>query len=277
MKRKIINFFLAVYAIYVKEMKLWLRYPTWILTFIALPYMITGLFSGVGYVIGGANAVQNFMENTGTSNFFLFSLIGSSLFLISTIIMEDVGNSIRSEQLRGTLELHYLTPTSKALIWTAHILPHGTISLITIAGTLIPALALTEGVNLASIVETFFILAVALVPLFGISLIIAALTVRFKEPWAVVQVIRALISVASGFFYPIYILPEWLQMLSLALPTAHAVELIRAVLIYSKEFVLLDYRFGLLLALSLAYFVAGLRIFSRWEDHARKTGDLSKY
>jgi len=277
MKRRIANLLLAVYAVYVKEMKLWLRYPTWILTFIALPYMVTGLFSGVGYVIGGANAVQNFMENTGTSNFFLFSLVGSSLFMISTIIMEDVGNSIRSEQLRGTFELHYLTPTSTALIWTAHILPHSTISLITIAGTLIPVLALTEGLNPLSIAETFFILAVALVPLFGISLIIAALTVRFKEPWAVVQVIRALVSVASGFFYPIYILPEWLQMLSLALPTAHAVELIRAILVYMREFILSDYRFSLLVVLSLAYLIVGLKVFGRWEDHARKTGNLSKY
>ena len=277
MKKKIVNFLLGVYAVYVKEMKLWLRYPTWILTFIAMPYMVTGLFSGIGYVIGGANAIKNFMENTGTSEFFLFSLVGSSLFMISTIIMEDVGSSIRSEQLRGTFELHYLTPMSTALIWTAHILPHGTISLITIAGTLIPALVFSENLSLLGIVETFFILILALIPLFGISLVIAALTVRFKEPWAVVQVIRAFISVASGFFYPIYVLPRWLQLFSLILPTTQAVELIRSILVYTRHLTLTDYRFSLLLILSLIYFIIGFRVFGRWEDYARKKGELSKY
>lgn len=269
---------LIVRAIYIKEMKIWLRYPSWIFTFIALPYMISGLFYGIGYSIAGPNSVKNFTSNTGVSNPFLYYLLGSLVFMMTTLISEDIGSSIRQEQLNGTFELHYLSPSNKALIWSSYIFPHGTISLLMMLASALPPLIYRFGYqSLFSMLIGLLILFIGIIPVFGIGLIMASLTVKFKEPWAIINVIRTIITVCSGFYYPLTILPYWLQFISQFIPTSHVTTLLREVLLFNRRLIFSDIRLALLLFLSLLYFVLGYGFFVRWERNARKSGELSKY
>jgi len=269
---------LVIRAVYIKEMKIWLRYPSWIFTFMALPYMISGLFFGIGYSISGPNAIKNFQRNTGIDDPFLYYLLGSLIFMMASLISEDIGSSIRQEQLNGTFELHYLSPSNKALLWSSYIFPHGTISLLMMLASALPPLIYKFGFeSIFSIIAGLFILFIGIIPLFGIGLIIASLTVKFKEPWAVVNVIRLLITVCSGFYYPLTILPYWLQVISNIIPTSHVIILLREILLLNRRYVFSDPRMGLLLFLSLIYFALGYVFFVRWEKNARKSGELSKY
>lgn len=280
MKRKsqINKSLLIIRAIYVKEMKIWLRYPSWIFTFIALPYMISGLFYGIGYSIAGPSATKNFASNTGIDDPFLYYLLGSLVFMMTTLICEDIGSSIRMEQMRGTFELHYLSPSNKALIWSSYILPHGTISLLTMFISALPPLIYRFGFqSIISLIIGLLILFIGIIPVFGIGLIMAALTVKYKEPWAVINVVRTIITVCSGFYYPLTILPYWLQLVSQFIPTSHITMLLREVLLANRRLIFSDYRFTLLLFLSLIYFVLGYGFFVRWERNARRSGELSKY
>ncbi len=276
--RKVKEYLLVARAIYIKEMLLWIRYPSWIFTFIALPYTIAGLFYGVGYGIAGPGAAKNFAEKTGVENPFLYYLLGTVVFLMTSMIVNDVGMSIRNEQLNGTFEMQYLTPAGKLFLWSSYILPHATISLMVTAASTIPPLTLgLRGVDLFSAVIGVVALFLGLIPLFGIGFAIAALTVRFKEPWAVTNALQAAISLLSGFYYPLAVLPEWLRLAAQFIPTTHAVSLLRDALLLNKRLILGDYRLAVLVALSLVYPVLGASFYKRWEMHARRTGELSKY
>ena len=268
---------LVIYAVYVKEMKIWLRYPTWILVIIALPYMLSGFFYVIGMALGGPVATRNFAEKTGTPNALLYYVVGSAMFLIAALVIDSIGRSIRQEQYRGTFEIHYSMPISRVVLWSSHILPQGTVMFVTLGISLIPALMLSGLPNPISAFIGVLILTISMIPLFGIGLIVAALTVRFKEPWAVTNILKAVISVVSGFYYPLYVLPAWLRVLAGYLPTTHAITLIRDLLIFNREFLASDPRVIALVVLSSIYFLTGLSVFKRWESRARKTGELSKY
>jgi len=272
------NNLLVIYAVYIKEMKIWLRYPSWIFVFITLPYTLTGLFYGVGYAIAGNRAFDNFVKNTGARNPVLYYLLGSTVLLLSVIIIEDMGASIRSEQLRGTFELHYLSPANKLLLWSSYVLPHGTVSFIVIAATLAPPLIWeTRTLDIVSVLWTIVLLFIGMLPLYGIGLITASLTIRFKEPWAIINIIKAFISVCSGFLYPLTVLPHWLQLVSKTIPTSYLAVLLRDILIFDRKLLLEDIRLTALVITSLLYLALGFGIYLRWENYARKTGDLSKY
>jgi len=276
--RALRNNLLVVYAVYVKEMKIWLRYPSWIFVFITLPYTLTGLFYGVGYAIAGGKAFDNFAQNTGVRDPLLYYLLGSMILLVAMIIMEDMGASIRSEQMRGTFELHYLSPANKLLLWTSYVLPHGTISFIVMAITLTPPLLWeAKSLDILSALWTIALLFIGMLPLYGIGLITASLTIRFKEPWSIVNIVKAFISVCSGFLYPLTILPEWLQVVSKTIPTSYLIDLLRDVLLFNKKIMLEDFRLSALILTSLFYLALGFGVYLRWENYARKTGDLSKY
>ena len=52
-----------------------------------------------------------FMETTGASDFIGYIVIGTTVWMWQNIVLWDVGFSLRNEQLRGTLESNWLSPT----------------------------------------------------------------------------------------------------------------------------------------------------------------------
>jgi len=268
----------AALGVYVKEMKIWLRYPTWIFAFIALPYMLSGLFNGIGYSIAGPRAVENFARNTGVSNPFLFYTLGTALLLATEVLLQDVAYSIRSEQLLGTFELHYLAPAPTWLIWILYLFPHSTIMVVVLLATTLPVLAFS-GV-LSSPIDFLYacsVLALGMLPLLGIALALAALVVRYKEPGAVVSLVQSVVILLSGYFYPLTVFPAWVSALSQVLPTTHVISILRSLLLAGEGVSPLDRRLLTLLALAVAYPVIGLYSYRRWESEARRRGELSKY
>ena len=265
-------------GVYVKEMRIWFRYPSWLLTFAALPYMVSGLFNGVGYSIAGPKAFENFAKNTGVSNPFLFYTLGTALLIASQLILQDTASSIRSEQLMGTFELHYLTPTPTYIIWLLHIFPHFTVTMMVLLAATLPILAYSGAIiSPLDLLYASIVLLLGMLPLLGISLVLASLVVRYKEPWALINVVQSIISLLSGYFYPLTVFPEWVRILAQVVPTSHVVEILREVFLFNRGIALSDSRILLLLTLLLVYPIVGLMFYMRWERIARRRGELSKY
>ncbi len=106
----------------------------------------------------------------------------------------------------------------------------------------------------------------------AIGLIANGLVLRFglgaeEIGWAVVFLIGPL----SGAYYPIAVLPQWLQFPALALPTAWTFEAMRAALIDGQA------RWDLLgrsLAIAVAYLGLGAVVFRRLVEAGRRRGLL---
>jgi len=266
-----------VKAIVYRELRLWLRYPTWIFTFLAFPYVISGLFYLIGLAIGGKSAITNFQVRTGSENVMLYNLIGSGVLLIAILVVEDVGQTIRREQLLGTLEAVFVTPAKRTVLLYAAPIPHVLIASLMFLGSVSPAVFVTTKVNPLDMVLALFFLLIGLIPLVGLGFIVASLVVKFKEPWPLVGVLNSLISSVSGVAYPLTLLPKWLRIVSYAFPTSHAITLIREALIYHSSLANYWLNLSILSFMFALYPLAGYLLYKRFEREAMKSGGFATH
>ena len=92
-------------AIFRKQVRHLIRYPGEMVFLFIIPYFLTGILVAMGVSVGGENAFGNFAAQTGsTLNPVVFLMIGSGVWMISWIILEGIGTSLRDEQMKGTLE-----------------------------------------------------------------------------------------------------------------------------------------------------------------------------
>ena len=276
--RELQNNLLVVWAVFVRDITFWLRYPSWIFTFIALPYTFSGLFYGMGYALAGPSSLKNFASKTGTENAFLYYTIGCFILLFTELVLGEVSASIRSEQLRGTFEINYVTPTNKLVLWSAPVIPHGLMSSgIMIASTL-PVVIIEAGkLDPVNFFIAVMVLFLGILPLLGLGMVMAALTMRFKEPWAVINMVRVILYLLSGIYYPLTVLPEYLRYMAVVVPPNYMVDILRDLLIFQRKVILSDYRILALFILSSIYLILGFSLYRRWEQNARRTGEISKY
>ena len=106
----------------------------------------------------------------------------------------------------------------------------------------------------------------------ALGLIVSGLVLRFGQGaeslgWAAIFLVQPI----SGVYYPISVLPDWLQPIAAAIPSAHIFEGLRAVLIDET------FRMDLLLnaiALNVAFVVVSITIFFMILRYARIHGQL---
>lgn len=106
----------------------------------------------------------------------------------------------------------------------------------------------------------------------AVGLLANGLVLRFglgaeEIGWAVVFLIGPL----SGAYYPVSVLPEWLQTVAYALPTAWAFEAMRAALIDGR---IAWNWLGISMLLNVAYFAACAFLFWRFVESGRERGLL---
>jgi len=270
--------FLVLVGVMSKELKITFRYVGSLVLLVTLPFTISGLFIGIGYAVSGPLALSNFQANTGSSSPLLYITLGGVLMIASMIVIENTSAIIREEQLMGTFELHYLTPNSAVALWLLHSLAYSILTILVFAVD-IAAVVAWQG-SLLSPAEWALAAAVillALLPLAGLGLVIAALTVRFKEVWAAASVVNSFVAALSGFYYPLEIFPRIVQLVAEALPTAHAATILKGVVAGVPLQLELWQRLVLMSALALGYLALGRFFYSRWEDEARRKGELSKH
>lgn len=261
-----------------KELKIMTRYIGSLFMILSMPFMMSGLFMGVGYAVAGASATANFASNTGVQSPLLYLTLGGILMIASMVMVENTSSVIREEQLIGTFELHYLTPNNAALVWLMHAAAWSLLLLAVFALDLTAVVAV-QGSLLSPVewAEAFLVILLGLLPLAGLGLVVAALTVRFKEVWAVASSVNAFVAALSGFYYPLEVFPAAVQLVSSVLPTSHAAQILREIVRGAASSLDLPQRVAFMALLGLVYLVLGRAVYGRWEENARRRGELSKY
>jgi ABC-2 type transport system permease protein len=267
----------ALAAIFRKEMKHHMRYPGNFLIYLLLPFLFTFLLLGMGMATGGAGASTYFAARTGTSNVVVYEILGSAVWMTSWVVVEDVGVSLRDEQMKGTIEQNFLAPVNRITLLVglslADIVITSAIFFIVVGVTV----AFVMPSSILTIIPAFFTLLLGLVPLFGICFLFAGFVVRFKEPYIFTQIVNLLFATLTGTYYPVTFLPYWVQLLSGVLPQTYVIADMRQIMLANQTLVNLYGSIFVLLALALAYPTIGYAIFKRIEKRAGVTGEFSKY
>lgn len=264
-------------AIFWKGLKHHMRYPGEFFIFLMLPFLFTFLILGMGNAVAGSNAASYFASRTGTTNIVIYEILGSAVWMVSWVVIEDVGTGIRDEQIKGTLEQNFIAPVRRFTLLVGLSLTDVVITSALFLVVVGVAVAVVAPSSFLNIIPAFLMLLIGLFPLFGIGFLFAGFVVRFKEPYVFTQMVNLVFATLTGTYYPVTLLPYWVQLLSDALPQTYVIADMRRIMLANQTLVNLYGSLFVLLSLALAYPIIGYAVFRRVERKAGVTGEFSKY
>lgn len=231
------------------------------------------LFYYLGEVVDDAA----FEDQGLDSGYFGYVAIGLATFTVIQTSLISFSRRLREEQTTGTFEALMTTPASPSAI----ILSSAVYEIVraTIDGLLILAAAIllfglrldtsAEGIAVALLT---LIAALALFASLGVA--VAALTVLFKRTTALLALIMSAIALLSGVYFPIDVLPHWIETIAAAIPFTWTLDLLRAALLGGDVD---GARLAGLVASVIILLPAALACFGMSLRRARKMGTLALY
>ena len=216
-------------------------------------------------------------------------IVGALLWNYLSRLYEEIAMSIAYERWEGTLEYTFMAPVSRAV----HLLGVSLFSLLnSIVTSIIVLLGLMLFTNLtlrgANLPGVFVVLAVSTVAFVGLGLFAAVFPVMSPERGAeATRIFQGSLLLISGVYYPIEVLPGWLQPLSAISPATYTLSACRKLFGVGNENSTAEHLAGaplsavshelLMLALMGAIILPlGLWVFMRIEAWAKKTGKLKR-
>ena len=157
-----------------------------------------------------------------------FVAIGIALSSFMAIALGRVNTVIRQEQVQGTLESLLLTPTAFTTIQMGSVvydLVYVPIRTLIFLG--LTTLVFGAHYEWSGLGPALGILIVYIPFVWGIGIVAAAWTLTFKRGTGVVGLLTTAITLTSGAYFPIDVLPSWLQGFAKILPMTIALEGIR--------------------------------------------------
>jgi ABC-2 type transport system permease protein len=260
-------------AILVRDAKLALSYPLWFaLQWVGIAASATSLF----FVSKIVPQSSSFTFNGTPGSYFDFALVNVAFLSFQTAALQSFDNAIRDDQLRGTLEATYVTPTPVGTIVLSSGLWAFAITLLNVLcylaiGTLF-GLHL-QHLNVPAAVVFVLLTIAATVP---IGILSAAGVMVFKQGAPVQFVFNIAASLLAGVLFPVTVLPMWLQYCSWLVPTTHALHGIRGA-VHGATFAQLSPDMVWLGLLSILLLPFALWVFRCAVDRAKQDGTLAHH
>ena len=270
----------AFWAATRKEWRILRRYPGSFLSFIFWPIALplAFVFQAQAFSGGRADTAAAFAERTGTTEVAGFLFVGWATYMWLSIILWGPGTSLRTEQIRGSLEAIFMTPASRLvvlfgpavsqLVWAVWIF-------------VVVGIALWVGFGVAigpiEALRALGVIVVGVPALYAIGALFAAVVLRFGEVHALVQGVRGVFTAVCGMSFPIVVLPDWAQTLALSLPPTYLIADLRAVLLTGSELGRIVGDLVVLAGMGAVLAIAAVFAFRRTELHARRGGRLAQY
>lgn len=209
----------------------YIRYPSWFISLLIWPVLFPfGYVFACRALAGPDNvALGTFAGLSGTSDYVGFIAIGITIWQWFNLILWGLGASLRSEQLRGTLESNWLAPVPKVFLllgaaWADILMGLFMLSVSSLT------LYIFYGVRLLGSFWHLVLVVLASIPsIYGIGVIFASLVLIVKETNAFVFFVRGIMTVFCGITYPIAVLPTWMAAIARALPLTHSINAVRAI------------------------------------------------
>jgi ABC-2 type transport system permease protein len=207
-----------------------------------------------------------------------FVMIGVVISTVSSLLLQRVATAMRQEQMMGTLEALLTSPTSPATTQVGSI----ALDLLLIPArmaALLVLVALTFGLDfqLDGVVQAAAVFAAFVPFVWGLGLVAAASTLTFRRGGGLAAAGMSGIALVSGAFFPLALLPGWIQALAAVNPVAIALEGIRESLIGGAGWAALGPDVLLLIPLSALAVAVGAVAFRAALAREHRHGTLGLY
>ena len=269
----------AFQAILRREWRIFTRYPSWMIALFIWPLIFPMMYILTARALSGpdGSGLAVFMQKTGASDFIGYIVIGTTVWMWQNIVLWDVGFSLRNEQMRGTLESNWLSPTWRFSYLLGHTGPQ-IISMLMFIGITALEFGVIFGVKLHGSVWMILLVMLAAIPsIYGLGFAFASLVITVKEANAFVFLIRGLVMIFCGITFPISLLPGWMQAVAKWLPQTYLIHGMRAAAFSNAGITELLPDLIPLLLFGTFWLIVGYSTFLWMERRARRTGAIGQY
>ncbi|HEX4809204.1 MAG TPA: ABC transporter permease [Bryobacteraceae bacterium] len=264
-----------IWAFIYRDHQLTKRYWSWVVVF-----SVYALVNSASVALIGVAAHDRRLTLTLT--------IGVAMWSFLSVIFNEISMSIAFERWEGTLEYTFMAPVSR-LIHLAGVSIYA--SFYSLARLVVVLLGLLLFIDLdfrgANLPGIFVVLLVSSLACIGLGLIAAILPLMSPERGAeATNIVQGILLLVSGIYYPVSVLPKWVQPLSVVSPATYALRACRRLLGVETAqpgkilagCSLFDVRWELiiLVAMGAVFIPAGLWIFGRVEAWAKRSGKLKR-
>ncbi len=205
-------------------------------------------------------------------------LIGAVIWAYLGTIFEILTETVAWERWEGTIEYTFMAPLARPM----HLAGMGLFAI---------GYGLVQAVLLFGVVATFFdldmpqadfvaalvVLGVASVSFVGIGMMTAVLPLISPEKGTQLGFIaQGILLVVSGVYYPVEVLPQWMEWLAVVSPATYALQGTRDAILEGAGVAALWPQIWPLLVIGAVSIPLGLEVFRRGELYAKRHGKLKR-
>ena len=205
-------------------------------------------------------------------------LIGAVLWAYLGIIFEILTETVAWERWEGTIEYTFMAPLARPV----HLFGMGLFAIaygIVRAVLLFGVVALFFDLELpnADYVAALVVLLVASVSFVGIGMMCAVLPLISPEKGTQLGFMaQGILLVVSGVYYPVDVLPQWMQWIATISPATYALDGARDAIVEGDGLSKMGDELWPLVIIGLVAIPLGLEIFRRGERYAKRHGKLKR-
>lgn len=205
-------------------------------------------------------------------------LIGAVVWAYLGVVFEFLAETVAWERWEGTIEYTFMAPLSRVM----HLGGSGVFAVLyglLRAAFLFVAVAFIFDLDLAgaNYVAALAVLVVGSFAFFGIGMMTAVLPLISPEKGMQIGFIaHGLLLVVSGIYYPVEVLPGWMQALSAISPATYALDGIRDAILEGDGLTEMGDELWPLVVIGAVCIPLGLVVFGAGERYAKRHGKLKR-
>jgi len=231
-------------------------------------------FYFVSKLVGGAGT--EYLEPYG-GDYFSFVLIGIAFSGYLMTALRSFSESIRGEQMMGTLEAMLVTPTDTSAVVILSTLWSFIFMSFRVLMYLVIGILLGVDMSNANVFAALIILVLTIICFGSIGIISASFIMVLKRGDPINMFFMSTSELFGGVLFPITILPEWLQTISYILPITYSLNGMRHALLQGYSFSALAPEIIALMVFSVVLVPLGLLSFRYAVKRAKMDGSLVQY
>ncbi len=205
-------------------------------------------------------------------------LVGAVVWAYLGIIFEILTETVAWERWEGTIEYTFMAPLSRPIHlfgMGAFAIVYGIIRAVLLFGVV--ALFFDLDLSHANFAAALIVLLVASISFIGIGMMTAVLPLISPEKGTQLGFIaQGLLLVVSGVYYPVEVLPQWMQWISVISPATYALDGMRDAIIGGDGITKMGDELWPLVVIGIVSVPLGLEVFRRGERYAKRHGKLKR-
>ncbi|HEU5066046.1 MAG TPA: ABC transporter permease [Gaiellaceae bacterium] len=205
-------------------------------------------------------------------------LVGAVVWAYLGIIFEILTETVAWERWEGTIEYTFMAPLSRPIHlfgMGAFAIVYGVIRAVLLFGVV--ALFFDLDLSHANFAAALVVLLVASISFIGIGMMTAVLPLISPEKGTQLGFIaQGLLLVVSGVYYPVEVLPQWMQWISVISPATYALDGMRDAIIDGDGITAMGDELWPLVVIGIVSVPLGLEVFRRGERYAKRHGKLKR-